>query len=225
MEEDTSAVKRYHVMERFPQRKPVQHFWDSQPPDPSCLPGKFVLGMAPRAVACIIPEERKCLFQSRASNDLPVLVTLSVFVNVQMNRNVNSVGRCSSCWKAHIESSKAVKGWILQGIVKLSHESSYCKVTCDLKINDLILSSVTGVPGLPPAWVWGEGIDLERTWHVNSAQGYLQCCSDFWRHFLLLSAPAKKLFKPLERITNFLLKYFHQKMLFSQASEFTHGNF
>lgn len=28
----------------------------------------------------------------------------------------------------------------------------------DLKINELILSSVTGVPGLSPAWVWGKYI-------------------------------------------------------------------
>lgn len=57
--------------------------------DPSCLPRNLVLRMAPRVVSCIIPEERKCLFQSGASNDLPVLVTLTMFVNVQMNRNVN----------------------------------------------------------------------------------------------------------------------------------------
>lgn len=72
---------------------------------------------------------------------------------------------------------------------------------------------------------WGEGIDLERTWQVNSVQGYLGWCPDLWRHFLLLSAPAKKLFKPLEITNIFLLKYFLQKILFSQNPEFTHRNF
>lgn len=50
---------------------------------------------------------------------------------------------------------------------------------CDLKTSELILSSVTGVPGLPLLEsevnaFWGGGIDLERTWQVNSVQGYLQ---------------------------------------------------
>lgn len=57
--------------------------------DPSFLLRKLVVRMVPRAVSCIIPEERKCLFQSRTSKDLPVLGTLSMLVNVQMNRNVN----------------------------------------------------------------------------------------------------------------------------------------
>lgn len=64
--------------------------------DPSCLLRRLVLRMVLRAVACIIPEESKCLFQSRASNDFPVVATLSMFVNVQINRNLNYVGRCGS---------------------------------------------------------------------------------------------------------------------------------
>ena len=82
---------------------------NSQPPDPPCLPRELVPTMGPQAVACIIPKEGKRLFHSRASDELPVFVTLSVFVNVQNNRNVSLVGRHGSCWKVHTESSKAVK--------------------------------------------------------------------------------------------------------------------
>lgn len=55
---------------------------DIQPPDPPHLPRELVPRMDPQAVACIIPKEGKCLFQARAGNELPVFVTLSMFVNV-----------------------------------------------------------------------------------------------------------------------------------------------
>lgn len=79
-------------------KKAMQHFLkDIQPPDPPHLPRELVPRMDTQAVACIIPKEGKCLFQARAGNELPVFVTLTMFVNVQIIRNVSLVGRRGSC--------------------------------------------------------------------------------------------------------------------------------